>query len=64
MSTNHSDTYLKKTVIVIGNGMVGQRFCEKLMERDTQNHYKIVTFCEEPRAAYDRAFWAFWGHHT
>jgi nitrite reductase (NADH) large subunit len=54
VSTKHSDTRLQKTVVVIGNGMVGQRFCEKLVERDTQNHYKIVTFCEEPRAAYDR----------
>jgi nitrite reductase (NADH) large subunit len=43
-----------KTVVVIGNGMVGHRFCEKLVEFDTLHQYKIVTFCEEPRAAYDR----------
>ena len=24
----------RKTVVVIGNGMVGQRFCEKLVEFD------------------------------
>ncbi len=44
----------QKTVVVIGNGMVGQRFCEKLVEFDSAKQYRIVTFCEEPRAAYDR----------
>ena len=34
--------------------MVGQRFCEKLVEFDTDRRFRIVTFCEEPRAAYDR----------
>src|SRR5262249_44991259 len=44
----------RRTVVVIGNGMVGQRFCEKLIEFDATQRYRIVTFCEEPRAAYDR----------
>ncbi|MFK7777279.1 MAG: nitrite reductase large subunit NirB [Gimesia sp.] len=44
----------QKTVVVIGNGMVGLRFCEQLVEKDQQQEYKIATFCEEPRAAYDR----------
>jgi NAD(P)H-dependent nitrite reductase small subunit len=43
-----------QTIVVIGNGMVGHRFCEKLIEFDTAGRYRIVTFCEEPRAAYDR----------
>ena len=43
-----------KTVVVIGNGMVGHRFVEKLVERDETKSYRIVTFCEESRAAYDR----------
>ena len=43
-----------KTVVVVGNGMVGQRFCEKLVEFDTLGQFRIVTFCEEARAAYDR----------
>ncbi len=43
-----------KTIVVIGNGMVGQRFLEKLVEFDVDRRYRIVTFCEEPRAAYDR----------
>jgi nitrite reductase (NADH) large subunit len=44
----------RETVLVIGNGMVGLRFCEKLVEYDTARQYHIITFCEEPRAAYDR----------
>ena len=42
------------TVVVIGNGMVGHRFCERLINLDRTGQYQIVTFCEEPRAAYDR----------
>lgn len=44
----------RRTIVVIGNGMVGHRFCERLIELDTLQQYQIVTFCEEPRAAYDR----------
>ncbi|QDS97030.1 nitrite reductase large subunit NirB [Adhaeretor mobilis] len=50
-STTNKD---RETVVVIGNGMVGHRFVEKLIEFDSGKQYKIVTFCEEPRAAYDR----------
>ena len=34
--------------------MVGHRFCEKLVELDTGRRHRLVTFCEEPRPAYDR----------
>ena len=44
----------RKTIVVIGNGMVGHRFCERLIEYDVSGEYRLVTFCEEPRAAYDR----------
>jgi nitrite reductase (NADH) large subunit len=44
----------RQTVVVIGNGMVGQRFCERLVEFDVERRFRIVTFCEEPRSAYDR----------
>ncbi|HET6426448.1 MAG TPA: FAD-dependent oxidoreductase, partial [Planctomycetaceae bacterium] len=54
MMIRERDPAPRKTVVVIGNGMVGHRFCERLIERDTENQYRIVTFCEEPRAAYDR----------
>ncbi len=44
----------RKTAVVIGNGPVGHRFCEKLVEFDDGGNYRLVTFCEEPRPAYDR----------
>jgi len=44
----------QKTLVVIGNGMVGHRFCERLVEFDKEHTFKIITFCEEPRPAYDR----------
>jgi nitrite reductase (NADH) large subunit len=44
----------RKTVVVIGNGMVGHRFCERLVAYDRDREYQVVTFCEEPRPAYDR----------
>lgn len=50
----NSNTNHKQNVVVIGNGMVGLRFCEKLVEFDTQKRFRIITFCEEARAAYDR----------
>lgn len=45
----------KKTLVVLGNGMVGQSFLASLVASPIKNDYQIVTFCEEPRAAYDRA---------
>jgi NAD(P)H-nitrite reductase large subunit len=45
----------KPTVVVVGNGMVGLTFCERLVTYDTSGAYRIVTFCEDARAAYDRA---------
>ena len=54
MSDQNNGSARKRNVVVIGNGMVGQRFCEKLVEFDIAKRYRIVTFCEEPRAAYDR----------
>ena len=44
----------QQTIVVIGNGMVGLRFCEQLVAFDETKKFRIVTFCEEPRAAYDR----------
>ncbi|MEJ0098315.1 MAG: nitrite reductase large subunit NirB [Pseudomonadota bacterium] len=39
-------------LVVIGNGMVGQRLLEKLAA--TTHDYAITVLCEEPRPAYDR----------
>ncbi|ESS69813.1 nitrite reductase (NADH) large subunit [Methyloglobulus morosus KoM1] len=44
----------KQSLVVIGNGMVGQHFLSSLMASSAKEHYHITTFCEEPRAAYDR----------
>jgi len=44
----------RRTVVVVGNGMVGHRFCERLVALDLERRYRIVTFGEEPRPAYDR----------
>ncbi len=41
-----------KTVVVVGNGMVGYKFCEKLLAKTSA--FNIVVFGEEPRHAYDR----------
>ena len=41
-------------IVVIGNGMVGHRFCEALRERDTERRFSITVFGEEPRHAYNR----------
>lgn len=43
-----------KRIIVVGNGMVGYKFCEKLVEKEASKNYKIIVFGEEPRPAYDR----------
>jgi len=45
---------VKKTLVVIGNGMVGQNFLETLVASSAYADYQVVTFCEEPRVAYDR----------
>ncbi|HEY5325757.1 MAG TPA: nitrite reductase large subunit NirB [Mucilaginibacter sp.] len=43
---------IKPTIIVVGNGMVGYKFCEKLVARSSD--FRIIVFGEEPRPAYDR----------
>lgn len=42
----------KLKIIVIGNGMVGYKFCEKLTSKS--DSFKLIVFGEEPRRAYDR----------
>ena len=50
---NHRKEATGTKIVVIGNGMVGQRFLEHLTSR-LQGSAEITVFCEEPRAAYDR----------
>jgi nitrite reductase [NAD(P)H], large subunit len=41
-------------IVVIGNGMVGYKFCEKLTAKAQPDQFEIVVFGEEVRPAYDR----------
>jgi nitrite reductase (NADH) large subunit len=41
-------------LVVVGNGMVGHRFCEKLVEYDRSHAFHVTVLGEEPRPAYDR----------
>ncbi|SDW44522.1 nitrite reductase (NADH) large subunit [Lutibacter oricola] len=43
-----------KSILVVGNGMVGYKFCEKFVAKETSEEFKITVFGEEPRPAYDR----------
>ncbi|HUJ28175.1 MAG TPA: nitrite reductase large subunit NirB [Myxococcales bacterium] len=44
----------KQDLVVVGNGMVGHKFLELLLEEGRGQAWNVVTFCEEPRLAYDR----------
>ena len=44
----------KKNLVVVGNGMVGHKFLELMVQKDVSQQWNLVTFCEEPRVAYDR----------
>ncbi len=41
-------------LLVIGNGMVGHRFCERVVELGVHEQFAVTVFGEEPRPAYDR----------
>jgi nitrite reductase (NADH) large subunit len=43
-----------KKIIVVGNGMVGYKFCEKFVAQEQSKDFEITVFGEEPRPAYDR----------
>ncbi len=44
----------KETLVVVGNGMVGHRFIEKLVDAGGLEQYDVIVFGEESRPAYDR----------
>ncbi|MEH6346186.1 MAG: nitrite reductase large subunit NirB [Bermanella sp.] len=46
----------QEKLIVVGNGMVGHKFLESLVEMGQAQNYQITVLCEEPRAAYDRVY--------
>ena len=47
-------THLRKTLVVVGHGMVGHRFVQAAIERGLTETYDVVVVGEEPRPAYDR----------
>lgn len=44
----------RKQIVIIGNGMVGHRLCERLVELTTSETHQIVVVGEERHHAYDR----------
>ena len=44
----------KQRVLVIGNGMVGHKFLEAMVNSPQYPVFEVTTFCEESRIAYDR----------
>lgn len=55
----------KVRLAVIGNGMVGHRFIEELIERSDPGQFEITVFGAEPRPAYDRVHLSsYFSHHT
>jgi len=54
MSASKGGKGRRKSLVVIGNGMVGYKLCELLSEYDTDETFDVSVFCEEPRPAYDR----------
>src|SRR5256714_9943637 len=43
-----------KTLVVAGQGMVGYKLLECLVENGATDTWRVIAFGEEPRAAYDR----------
>ncbi|ULQ52810.1 nitrite reductase large subunit NirB [Flavihumibacter fluvii] len=41
-------------IVIIGNGMVGYKFCEKLLASPLAYRFQLTVFGEETRPAYDR----------
>ena len=44
----------RKSLVVVGHGMVGHRFVEAVRDRDPDGRWQITVLCEEPTPAYDR----------
>jgi nitrite reductase (NADH) large subunit len=45
---------MRRRLVVVGNGMVGQRLVEAVRERDTARDWTVTVLGEERRPAYDR----------
>lgn len=54
MALGHPGDDDVQTLVIIGNGMMSYRLCQKLVEHGMQMHSRIVVFGEERHPAYDR----------
>ncbi|MFC8512184.1 nitrite reductase large subunit NirB [Streptomyces sp. NPDC057257] len=54
MTATPEATEATPTIVLVGHGMVGQRFLEALAARGLTATHRVVVLCEEPRPAYDR----------
>lgn len=54
LTTQISQSMAKRRIVVIGNGMVGCRVIERLVQTQSGHSLEVATFCEEPTPAYDR----------
>ncbi len=45
---------MRSRVLVVGNGMVSHRFCERMAEWDEGRRCRVAVIGEEPHLAYDR----------
>jgi len=50
----------KQKLVVVGNGMVGQRFVDDLISNDGLNAFDVVVIGDEPIPAYDRVALSSW----
>ncbi len=44
----------KQRILVVGNGMVGHKFIDNMLNHENADDYELIAFSEEPRLAYDR----------
>jgi nitrite reductase (NADH) large subunit len=56
----NSSPHLRRTLVVLGHGMVGHRFVQAAIERGLTETHDIVVVGEEPHAAYDRVALTSW----
>jgi nitrite reductase (NADH) large subunit len=54
----------RDTVVVVGAGMIGHRFCTRLRELDRNGRYRVLWFGDESHAPYDRVNLAKYYEHN
>ena len=54
LETSRRRSGSKQTLVIVGNGMVSHKLCDKLVSLGGHERFRIVVFGEESRPAYDR----------